>query len=114
MGGGWLGEWIIGWVSEWMSVWISEWRDVPAAQSLFGLQVREPRTQKQESYDWGLLALKPFHYLTFNKQILDTGSHLLIFKQEKALGVGNGQGSLVCCSPCDCKESESDTTERLN
>ena len=51
MGGGWLGEWIIGWVSEWMSVWISEWRDVPAAQSLFGLQVREPRTQKQESYD---------------------------------------------------------------
>ena len=28
---------------------------------------------------------------------------------EQALGVGNGQGSLVCCSPWDHKES--DTTE---
>ena len=31
---------------------------------------------------------------------------------ERAPGVGDGQGSLVCCSPWDCKES--DTTERLN
>ena len=31
---------------------------------------------------------------------------------EQAPGVGDGQGSLVCCSPWDCKES--DTTERLN
>ena len=28
------------------------------------------------------------------------------------LGVGDGQGGLVCCSPWDCKESN--TTERLN
>ena len=31
---------------------------------------------------------------------------------EQALGVDDGQGRLVCCSPCGCKES--DTTERLN
>ena len=31
---------------------------------------------------------------------------------EQALGVGEGQGSLVCCSPWGCKES--DTTEQLN
>ena len=31
---------------------------------------------------------------------------------ELALGVGDGQGSLVCCSPWGRKES--DTTERLN
>ena len=31
---------------------------------------------------------------------------------EKTLGVGDGQGSLVCCSPWGHKES--DTTERLN
>ena len=31
---------------------------------------------------------------------------------EQALGVGNGQGTLVCCSPRGCKES--DITERLN
>ena len=31
---------------------------------------------------------------------------------ELALGVGVGQGSLVCCSTWGCKES--DTTERLN
>ena len=31
---------------------------------------------------------------------------------EQALGVDDGQGSLVCCSPWGCKEL--DTTERLN
>ena len=31
---------------------------------------------------------------------------------EQALGVGDGQGSLACCSPRGCKES--DMTERLN
>ena len=31
---------------------------------------------------------------------------------EQALGVGDGQGSLVCCSARDCKES--DMTEQLN
>ena len=31
---------------------------------------------------------------------------------EQALGVGDGQGSLVCCSPWGCKEY--DITERLN
>ena len=32
-------------------------------------------------------------------------------KFEQGLGVGDGQGSLACCSPWGCKES--DTTERL-
>ena len=31
---------------------------------------------------------------------------------EQALGVGNGQGSLACCSPWSHKEL--DTTEQLN
>ena len=31
---------------------------------------------------------------------------------EQALGVGEGQGSLACCSPRGLKES--DTTKRLN
>ena len=31
---------------------------------------------------------------------------------EQALGVGDGQGRLACCSPWDHKES--DMTERLN
>ena len=30
----------------------------------------------------------------------------------QALGVGDGQGSVLCCSPWGCKES--DTTEQLN
>ena len=33
-------------------------------------------------------------------------------KSEQALGDGEGQGSLACCSPWGCKES--DTTEQLN
>ena len=31
---------------------------------------------------------------------------------EQAPGDSEGQGSLVCCSPCGCKES--DMTERVN
>ena len=31
---------------------------------------------------------------------------------EQAPGVGDGPGSLACCSPWDCKES--DMTEQLN
>ena len=34
------------------------------------------------------------------------------YEFEQALGVGVGQGSLVCCSPWGHKEL--DTTERLN
>ena len=33
-------------------------------------------------------------------------------ESEQALGVGDGQGSLVCCSPWG--HTESDTTEQLN
>ena len=33
-------------------------------------------------------------------------------ESEQALGVGDGQGCLVCCSPWGCKGL--DTTERLN
>ena len=33
-------------------------------------------------------------------------------KFEQALGIGDGQGSLACCSPWGCKES--DKTEGLN
>ena len=42
------------------------------------------------------------------------GWHLQLDEHEfeQALGVGDGQGSLVCCSPWGCKES--DTTEQLN
>ena len=35
-----------------------------------------------------------------------------ITELEQALGVGDGRGSLVCCSPWGHKES--DTTEELN
>ena len=41
------------------------------------------------------------------------GHHLLNRHEfEQAPGVSDGQGSLACCSPWGCKES--DTTEQLN
>ena len=112
MSGRWVGGRVDHWVGQRMDGCVDEWVEAcpPAAQSLFSLRVREPRTQKQESCDWGLfLVLKPFHYSTFNKQICNSRFHLLIFKQEQAPGAGNGQGSLVCCSPCDHKESKGQT-----
>ena len=33
-------------------------------------------------------------------------------ESEQTLGYSEGQGSLVCCSPCDC--AELDTTEQMN
>ena len=35
-----------------------------------------------------------------------------MYEFEQALGVGDGQGSLECCSPWGCKMS--DRTEQLN
>ena len=45
-------------------------------------------------------------------EIVGWHHQLIAHESEKALGIGNGQGSLVCCSPWGCKES--DTTEPLN
>ena len=42
---------------------------------------------------------------------LDGITNLMEHEFEQVLGVGDGQGSLVCCSPWGCKES--DMTERL-
>ena len=41
-----------------------------------------------------------------------TNSMDMSLKFEQVLGVGDGQGSLACCSPWGCKES--DMTEQLN
>ena len=38
--------------------------------------------------------------------------HLDVLESEQAPGVGDGQGSLACCNPWGCKESE--MTEQLN
>ena len=40
------------------------------------------------------------------------GWHHRLNGLEQAPGDGDGQGSVTCCSPWGCKES--DTTERLN
>ena len=43
---------------------------------------------------------------------LDAITDSMDIEFEQAPGVGEGQGSLACCSPWGCKES--DTTETLN
>ena len=43
---------------------------------------------------------------------LQSFGHLMRYEFEQALGDGEGQGSLACCSPWDRKES--DMTVRLN
>ena len=45
-------------------------------------------------------------------RLLDGITDSMGYEFEQALGVGDGQGGLECCSPWGCKES--DTTERLN
>ena len=37
---------------------------------------------------------------------LDGITNSMDMSLKKALGVGDGQGSLTCCSPWGCKESE--------
>ena len=64
---------------------------------------KDPDTGK----DWGQLEKG----MTEDEMV---GWHHWLNEQEfeQALGVGDGQGSLACCSPWGCKES--DTTEQLN
>ena len=40
------------------------------------------------------------------------GWHHRLYGHEQALGVGDREGSLVCCSPCDRRELG--TSEQLN
>ena len=65
------------------------WKDLDAGQDL---RQEEKGTTQYEMVGW-------HHWLDWHEF-------------EWALGVGNGQGSLACCSPWGCKES--DTNERLN
>ena len=51
-------------------------------------------------------------YIFFKKENLQWPHRLDGHEFEQALGAGDGQGSLVCCSPWGCKES--DITEQLN
>ena len=52
--------------------------------------------------------------LNYMTPVLSVANLLGIYQHEfeQALEVGDGQGSLACCSPWGCKES--DMTERLN
>ena len=66
---------------------------------------------------WGLRSTLRRHQVACNNTILwnkyyRTNYQLDGHEFAPALGAGDGQGSLACCSPWDCKES--DTTERLN
>ena len=49
---------------------------------------------------------------TMEEEIVGWHHRLDGLEFEEALGAGDGQGGLVCCSPWGCKES--DTTERLS
>ena len=49
---------------------------------------------------------------TTEEEMIGWHDQLNGYEFEQAPGVGDGQGSLVCCSPWGCKES--DTTKRLN
>ena len=57
---------------------------------------------------WGL------HFYIFGSQTVIVGWNRQLngHEFEQALGDGEGQGSLACCSSWSCKES--DTTEQLN
>ena len=49
---------------------------------------------------------------TTEEEMVGWHHRLIGHEFEKVLGVGDGQGSLACCSPWGRKES--DTAERLN
>ena len=62
----------------------------------------------------------PGHQSSYWRLLPDSGTDEMVgwhhqldgHESEQAPGVGDGQGSLVCCSPWDRKES--DVTEQLN
>ena len=66
---------------------------------------------RERLYFWGgskITALGDCSHEIKRHLLLGSNEH----ESEQALGIGDGQGSLACCSPWGYKES--DTTERLN
>ena len=62
---------------------------------------------------WGLQKREGETLLSLERALCQRRHHRLDgHESDQALGAGDGQGRLVCCSPWGCKES--DTTERLN
>ena len=57
------------------------------------------------------LSVHFFSFLAMPRNLIGWHHRLNGHEFEQALGDGEGQGNLVCCSPCGCKESE--LTERL-
>ena len=53
-----------------------------------------------------------WHHRLYGHEVSARSKLAYLLELEKALGVGDGQGSLACCSPCS--HQELDSTERLN
>ena len=85
-------DWCWSWSSNILAIWCEgplTGKDPDAGKDW---RQKEKRTSEDEMAEW-------HHWLNGHKF-------------EQAPGVGDGQGSLACCSPWGCKES--DTTEWLN
>ena len=46
-----------------------------------------------------------WHHRLYGHEVSARSKLAYLLELEKALGVGDGQGSLACCSPCSYKES---------
>ena len=98
------------------------WCKVNYSLAFFPLQRAESRERQTVGRCSGrllLLALQKYadlqqmHLILAKRPRSDGWHHQLDGHEfEKAPGVGDGQGSLVCCSPWGCRES--DMTEQLN
>ena len=86
-----IGDWCWSWNSNTLVTWweLTHWKDPDAGKDW---RWEEKGMPEDEMVGW-------HHWLNG-------------YEFEQALGVGDGQGSLVCCSPWGSKEL--DTTERLN
>ena len=85
-------DWCWSWNSNTLATWWEELTHWKRPWCWEGLRQEEKGTTEDEMVGW-------YHWLNGHEF-------------EQALGVGNGQGSLACCSPWGHKES--DTTEQLN
>ena len=99
-------------------LWLAVWRSLPAVRAFWGCPLTAYSSLLQSFLLDVMPALKSFGvpepsvFTTVGSSLSFYGSIICFHEFEQAPGVGDGQGSLVCCSPWGCKES--DTTERMN